>query len=112
MTPILKTLPWSPIEARINFKILLIVYKTLNGHSADYLEPTIKEYYPSRTLRSSSRFLLCIPPHKSKIYGGRSFSNAAPQLWNSIPQGIKESETKETFKSRLKTFMFEKHVSD
>ena len=38
-------------------------------------------------LRSSSRSLL--PVIISKTYGGRAFSAAAPQLWNTIPEYIK-----------------------
>ena len=109
ITPILKNLHWLPVEARINFKILLITYKILNGQSASYLEPIIQEYHSLRTLRSSSRSLLCIPSIKSNSYGGRAFSAAAPKLWNSIPEYIKRAETVETFKIRLKTFLFQKH---
>ena len=52
---------------------------------------------------------LCIPFIKSNSYGGRAFSAAAPELWNSIPEYIKRAETVETFKTRLKTFLFQKH---
>ena len=97
ITPILKNLPWLPVEARINFKILLITYKILNGQSTSYLEPIIQEYHSLRTLRSSTRSLLCIPSIKSN------------SLWNSIPEYIKRAETVETFKTRLKTFLFQKH---
>ena len=41
--------------------------------------------------------------------GGRAFSVTAPKLWNSIPEYIKRAETVETFKTRLKTFLFQKH---
>ena len=109
ITPILKNLHWLPVEARINFKILLITYKILNGQSASYLEPIIQEYHSLRTLRSSTRSLLCIPSIKSNSYGGRAFSATAPKLWNSIPEYIKRAETVETFKTRLKTFLFQKH---
>ena len=54
ITPILKNLHWLPVEARINFKILLKTYKILNGQSTSYLEPIIQEHHPSRTLRSST----------------------------------------------------------
>ena len=106
ITPILKNLHWLPVEARINFKILLITFKILNVRSTSYLESIIQEHHPSRTLRSSTRSLLCIPSIKSNSYGGRAFSAAAPELWNSIPEYIKRAET---FKTRLKTFLFQKH---
>lgn len=109
ITPILKNLHWLPIEARVNFKILLITYKILNEQSTSYLESLIQEYHPSRTLRSSTRLQLYIPPIKSNFYGGRAFPVSAPKLWNSIPEYIKRAETVETFKTRLKTFLFKKH---
>ena len=59
ITPILRSLRWLPVEARINSNILLITYKILNEQSAGYLEPLIEECHPSRALRSSSRSLLC-----------------------------------------------------
>ena len=88
ITPLLKNLHWLPVEARIHFKILVITYKILNGQSAGYLEPLIKDYHPSRALRSSIRSLLCTPAIKSKTYGGRAFSTAAPQLWIEYIQNI------------------------
>ena len=57
----------------------------------------------------STRSLLCIPSIKSNSYGGRAFSEAAPELWNPIPEYIKRAEILETFKIRLKTFLFQKH---
>ena len=108
ITPLLKSLHWLPVEARIHFKILFITYKILNGQSAGYLEPLIKDYQPSRALRSSSRSLLCTPAIKSKTYGGRAFSTAAPQLWNTTPEYIKNADSVTTFKTKLKTFLFRK----
>ena len=109
ITPILKNLHWLPVEARINFNILLITYKILNGQSSSYLEPIIQGYHPLRTLRSSTRSLFRIPSIKSNSYGGRAFTETAPKLWNSIAEYIKRAETVETFKTRLKTFLFQKH---
>ena len=38
-TPFSKNLHWLPLEKRIEFKILLLTNKTINGQSADYLKP-------------------------------------------------------------------------
>ena len=48
VTPILKNLHRLPVEKKIEFKILLITYKTIHGQSADYLKPLIEVYQPSR----------------------------------------------------------------
>ena len=45
--PILKNLHWLPVEKRIEFKILLITYKTIHGQSANYLKTSIEIYQPS-----------------------------------------------------------------
>ena len=42
----------------------------------------------------------------------RAFSIAAPLLWNSLPAETRNVATLETFKKKLKTFMFYKHLGD
>ena len=46
---------------------------------------------------------------KSKTYGGRAFSAAARQLWNTIPEYVKNADSVATFKTKLKTFLFRKY---
>ena len=46
------------------------------------------------------------PPKHLKTYGERSFSYAAPDVWNQLPQDVKSSETIAIFKKRLKTYLF------
>ncbi len=47
----LSTLHWLPIEYRIDFKILLITYKALNGLAPQYLSELLSHYSPPRPLR-------------------------------------------------------------
>ena len=82
-----------PVEKRIEFKILLIAYKTIHGQSADYLKRLIEMYQPSRTLRSSACSLLCPQKAKTENYGCRAFYFVAPKLWNSLPEDIKNAKT-------------------
>ena len=42
----------------------------------------------------------------TKSYGARSFQVAAPELWNSLPEFVKEAVTPAQFKNRLKTHLF------
>ena len=39
-------------------------------------------------------------------FGRRSFSYAAPKLWNHLPLTLRLSQSLENFKSQLKTFLF------
>ena len=37
ITPVLKSLHWLPVSYRIDFKVLLLVYKSLNGLGPEYI---------------------------------------------------------------------------
>ena len=79
------------------------------GHISDLL----MKYIPPRNLRSANKSLLQIPVKvNTHTYGQRSFSYAAPHLWNSLPEEIKNLNTIDSFKSALKTFLFIKHFKD
>ncbi len=62
---------------------------------------------PSRPLRSSSALLLKVPRFMNKALGARTFAYAAASLWNSLPLEIRAIDIIETFKSSLKTHLFE-----
>ena len=110
ITPVLSDLHWLPVRQRILFKILLIVYKALNGQAPSYITELLKarSYTHSHNLRSSNdNLLLQIPSHKTKItLGDRAFVCAAPKVWNNLPLVIRKSESLNTFKSRLKGHLF------
>ena len=80
ITPILKQLHWLPVYSRIKYKILLLTFEALHGLAPPYITEMLQPYKPSRSLRSSSKMLLTIPPAKLKKYGYRSFSSAAPTI--------------------------------
>ena len=41
-----------------------------------------------------------------KSYGGRSFALASAVLWNSLPQSLRNLQSVETFKLKLKKHLF------
>ena len=84
ITPHLIHLHWLPIKSRIEYKILLMVYKCLHGEGPKYLSSLLEEYHPTHALRSSSQSLL-VEPKTNQKYGDRAFSVAEPKLWNSLP---------------------------
>ena len=96
-----------PVEQRITFKILLFVFKSLNGLAPFYLSDLISTYVPSRSLRSASLSLLHVPRSNQKTYGDRAFAVAAPRLWNALPIQMRQPGTAlDTFKRSLKTLLF------
>ena len=40
-------------------------------------------------------------------YGQRAFSYAGPELWNTLPEHIKNSKSVNDFKKKLKTYFFQ-----
>ena len=106
ITPVMKQLHWLPVSFRITYKILLITYKALNGLAPGYIRDLLHVYRPARQLRSSARNLLSVPTIKLATYGQRSFSHAAPMLWNSLPDSLRHCATLSSFKLNIKTYLF------
>ena len=107
ISPVRMDLHWLPVKSRIVYKILLLTYKALHGSAPTYLRDLLKEK-PTTGLRSDSQCLLYPPRIKQITYGGRSFSKAAPDLWNSLTIGIRSSASTDIYKKKVKTHLFEK----
>ena len=73
ITPILMDLHWLPVNERIQFKILLLTFKSLNGLAPVYVDEMIQRYVPNRKLCSSSAFLLKQNKWNLKSYGFENF---------------------------------------
>ena len=105
ITPVLSDLHWPPVGYRFVFKILLLVFKSLNNLSPSYLAERLSYQSHSRNLQSSSRQLLEQPQSFTKTYGDRAFSVCAPKLWNSLPLDLRKSPSLTSFKKGLKTYL-------
>ena len=106
ITAVLRRLHWLPVKWRINYKIVVLVFRALHGLAPAYLSTLITPYEPRRALRSTDSALLCVPRHKLERYGRRSFSCAGPVLWNSLPEDMRLADSLNSFKSHLKTHYF------
>jgi hypothetical protein len=101
-------LHWLPIQSRIDFKILVTVYKCLAGEAPLYLQNLLKWRGVSRGgLRSEhDDKLLQIPFTRRKTFADRSFSVYGPRIWNSLPYDLRAAVNIELFKKHLKTYLF------
>ena len=110
ITPHLESLHWLKVEFRIIFKILLLANKYMNNVVPNYLSelvtPYTQDHYPTKA-KLEHRFNNS-PIFKLKSYGERSFTFAAPTEWSKLPLEIKRTSTVESFKSKLKTYLFAK----
>ena len=108
ITPILINLHWLPVRYRINFKILSLTFKALYGIAPSYIIDLIHTKINSRYLLLSNEGVLLKHPSwkMKKSFGDRSFSVAAPTLWNTLPVSLRSIKYISTFKSNLKTYLF------
>ena len=75
-----------------------------------YLHDLLHDYQPTRTLRSSTANKLQRPPLIGS-FADRSFSTAAPTVWNSLLPSTRSADSIGTFKSRLKPICSRQHIS-
>ena len=113
ITPILKELHWLPVEARIEYKLLTLTFKSVHDKALTYLSEPILCRVPSRPgLRSLDNISLFVPKTISradKSTADRAFSLSAPKLWNKFPTEIRNTRTLIDFKRKLKTYLFGKY---
>ena len=104
ITPVLRQLHWLPVKQRILYKTALLTFKILKSKQPAYLHSFLQPA-PLSNRRSSNKNLLIVPFIKSER-GRRAFSFAAPTIWNSLPQGLRDCDSEYTFRKKLKTFYF------
>ena len=110
ITPHLYNLHWLPIKLRIVFKILLLTFKAFNGSAPSYLCELIQPKRSTKwSLRRDNQLELQLPVTRLKTYGDRSFEFAAAREWNKLPFYIRSAKSVSSFKSMLKTFLFNQH---
>ena len=111
ITPILYKLHWLPVYQRIKYKTLLLAFKCLHNLAPAYLCELIARYQPKRKLRSSALTLIDVQTAKLVTYGDRAFAVTAPSLWNQLPEHIRGEQSLDSFKSKLKTHLFNQHFN-
>ncbi|KAK3566179.1 hypothetical protein QTP86_028434 [Hemibagrus guttatus] len=65
-TPLLRSLHWLPVAARIRFKTLMLAYKAKNGPAPSYLKALVTSRTAHRLLRSTSTARLVPPSLREK----------------------------------------------
>jgi hypothetical protein len=106
ITPVLIDLHWLPISRRIQFKILVYTYKSLNQLAPEYLCDMVNIYKPTRSLRSETKGALILPHSKTVFYGNAQFNVVSAKLWNKLPGNVIQSPSLMTFRKALKTHLF------
>ena len=102
ITNVLRELHWLKVEARVMFKILLLVYKYVTGQCPRNFH--LK--YKSHNCRDGD-FLLLETCHAKTKHGKRTFTYVGPRLWNALPPEVRKEKSIDVYKKCVKTILFE-----
>jgi len=69
------------------YKLAMMTFKTQQTSSRQYVSQHISLRTSARNTRSSFVPLLCVPFRRTS-FARRSFSTAAPLIWNSLPSAV------------------------
>jgi len=92
ITPTLSELYWLPIRQRVIFKVATITFKLRQHSQPTYLSDQLQQ-------------LLLTEPTRT-VLAQCSFTSATPNIWNSLPQHLRQCCDLETFRRKLKTYLF------
>ncbi len=100
-----------PVAARIQFKTLMLAYRTTTGSAPAYFHSLMTIYIPSRSLRSASERRLVVPSQRGSKSLSRTFSFTIPGWCNDLPTPIRNAGSLPTFKQQLKTHLFQHYLT-
>ena len=98
ISDVIDQLHWLRVEARIIFKLLVLVFKCLHDMAPQCIVDLID-------VRDNVRSLLVLK-HYQSLQARKSFSYIAPKLWNNLPLNIRHIPTLVGFKSQIKYMLF------
>ncbi len=97
--------------ARIQFKTLMLAYRTTTGSAPSYFHSLLRIYIPSRSLRSASERRLVVPLQRGSKSLSRTLSFTVPGRWNDLPTPIRTAGSLSIFKKQLKTHLFRHYLT-
>ncbi len=109
VTPLFVSLHWLPVAARIQFKTLMLAYRTTTGSATAYFHSLLRIYIPSRRQRSASERRLVVSSQRGSKSLSRIFSFTVPGWWNDLP--IRNAGSLSIFKQQLKTHLFRHYLT-
>ncbi len=111
VTPLFVSLHWLPVAAHIQFKTLMLAYRTTTGSAPTYFHSLLRIYILYRSLRSASERRLVVPSQRGSKSLSRTFSFTVPGRWNDLPTPIRNAGSLSIFKQQLKTHLFQLYLT-
>ena len=88
--------------------MLILVFKAINGLAPNYISNLVNILCPSKYLLRRNNKILLEPYNgkTKKTLDDRAFAVVATRLFNSLPREIRHVTCLNTFKTKVKTFLF------
>ena len=97
---LIEMLGWKKLANQRNLQTALMVYKSINGHTPQYLTSTFinRDSINFYSLRDSDNKLAVPKPRTN--YLKNSFCYSGATLWNSLPIEIRQADSLNSFRTR------------
>lgn len=108
VSPFIKEIGWLKLRNRYKYNVCIVVFKSLRHYVPDWLYcfTTIRSNHGLNT-RNGNNLLV----RRSNLdLGAREIYNRGPSFWNELPIQVRESNTLNSFKDRLKNYMLSLQV--
>jgi hypothetical protein len=104
----LRQLHWLPVEARVQYKLCLLMHMVHTGRCPPYLGDILHPVSSSsgRSGLRSATTAQYVKPKLRTVFGERAFSFAGPKSWNDLPSHLHTISSTDSFKKQLKTHLF------
>ena len=109
INPVLRNLHWLKIDERIDYKVLLLVFKRLHNEGLAYLSKDfemLSNIPGKQKLRSANSLKVVTSKSKLKIVEKKYFYVTGPTLWNNLPEKLRFSVSKHSFGKSLESYLF------
>jgi len=93
ITPVLRQLHWLPVKQRIDFKLAVLVSKSLHGLAPTYLLDDPHHGRGTLTFQVFRRLHVCHATDTVTDWRQKFLSVAGPRLWNNLPTEIRRRGT-------------------
>ena len=99
------SLHWLPVQQWLVYKAALIRYKVVTTSTLSKLNDLLAVHIPTGSTHCSSMSLLIIH-YVASDFVRQHFCFVSPTVWNTLSSDVQSRPSLETFKSRLKTHLF------
>jgi len=102
-------LHWLDVADQVTYKLGVIMHRCRHGKTPQYLVDCctpVTDVVGRQRLRSATQQMMVVPRHWLSTVGRRAFAVQGPMVWNSLPDDLRAQQDYESFRQRLKTWLF------